>query len=437
MPNILVLHPGQVDYRRRAAALARAAFRDLDLCLILADDSITERDRDFFDDILVLPPAEEVRESFQILERYCADHAIDAVLSQSESSLLLGSLLAGSLALPGISPPAAHLCANKFRCRGELERAGVRVPRFQIVRDAAQVRAFARDSGFPIVLKGVASALGRLVTLVKSASEIDAAVERVSHGIRASLDIRRLCDFAALADIDLGCDPRREFLVEAYVHGDPVETDGLVVGSRPCSFGVSEQVLSKPPFFYIEGYLLPADRPASDLDAIERASSASLDALGVRETGYSIEMRIAAGVVSVIEVNGRLGWDEGFGDMFERAIGRHPALATLDVALGSALHIERRADVHCALAYASCYEEALVARVPTDAELASLSRTDVHVALATYEGACMHAPPHPDVVPHLAFALVSDPLSSRAAYCRAHETVRRLEFGLQPALLQR
>jgi hypothetical protein len=44
----------------------------------------------------------------------------------------------------------------------------------------------------------------------------------------------------------------------------------------------------------------------------------------------------------------------------------------------------------------------------------------------------MYAPPHPDVTPHLAYALATDPMSSRAAYERARAAVDRLEFALAP-----
>jgi len=433
MPNVLVLHPGPVSFRQERAARQRDYLREHDIRLILADDSLVASDHDFFDELIELPPAEQVARSYRILDRYCAEHEIDAVLSQSESSVLLGSLLYASASLPGITPSAAHACVNKFHCRRVLESAGVGVPRFALVHDARGVREFAREHGFPIVLKGVASALGRLVTLVRAADEIDRAVERVTRGIETSLDIERLCDFAALARIDLGCDPRREFLVETFAAGQPVETDGLVVGGNPCSFGVTEQVLSEPPRFFIEGYLAPADRSAEEIDAIEAASIAALAALGVDDAGYSIEMRIDRGAVKLIEVNGRLGWDEGFGDMFERVIGLHPVAAMLDLALGSTPSIDRREDVHCALAYTSCYEDMMVVRVPDAGELAALCSDDVDVGLATYSGARMHAPPHPDVAPHLAYALSVHPTSSRAAFTRAREVVRRLKFELRPA----
>jgi hypothetical protein len=431
MPRVLVLHPGTISFRQEQVARHREFLRENDIQLVLADDSLVDSDREWFDDCIALPPAERVRDALRILDRYCAEHDVDAVLSQSESSVLLGALVYRRLSLPGISPRAAHLCVNKHASRVALQRARVAVPRFGLARDAAGVRSLASDFGFPIVLKGVASALGRLVTLVKSAGEIDAAVARVSAGVARSLDIERLCDFADTAGLDPGCDPRREFLVEAFARGEPVETDGLVLGAKPCSFGVTEQVLSAPPRFYLEGYLSPAERPAHELASIERTSAAALAALCVENSGYSIEMRFDRGEASVIEVNGRLGWDEGFGDMFERTTGCQPMIATLHQALGFAPPVARREGAHCALAYASCYDDAIVERVPTAEELASLQDGRVTLGLATYEQARLHAPPHPDVSPHLAYALAEHATSSRAAFAVAQAAVRRVPFEIR------
>jgi len=190
-------------------------------------------------------------------------------------------------------------------------------------------------------------------------------------------------------------------------------------------------VLSAPPRFYLEGYLSPAERSAADVDAIERTSAAALLASAVEDSSYSIEMRIERGEASVIEVNGRLGWDEGFGDMFERTTGCQPMIATLHQALGLVPRIARREGVHCALAYASCYDDAIVERVPTAEELAALANGRVTIGLATYANARFHAPPHPDVAPHLAYALAEHPTSSRAAFAAAHAAVGRVPFGIR------
>ncbi len=432
MPTVLALYPGSVTFRVGQMKKHRPVLRELGVRVALGDDYVTDEDREVFDEVLELPACDRVEEGWRILERWLDSHPVDAVLAQSEPSILLGSLAARKLGLPGIRPGAALLTVSKLLCRRALDRAGVPQPRFALARSAADARAFARETGWPIVIKGTASALSRLVTLVPSETEVDAVVARTLADLPRATDIARLTSFARTAGIDLGYVPSREFLVESFARGAPVETDGIVVGSEPRSFGVTEQVLSQPLLFYLEGYLLPADRSRSEIDEIERVSDAALAALGVTDTGYSIEMRIHDGRASVIEVNGRLGWDEGFGDLFEVVTGSQPAFLCLQLALGARPGFERRTDVRCALAYQSTYGDGIIRRLPSRVEMAAIERGGVQVGTAVHEGERAHAPPHPDATPHLGWALATHPTSSRAAYERAREAVDRLRFEIAP-----
>jgi hypothetical protein len=270
------------------------------------------------------------------------------------------------------------------------------------------------------------------VTLVRSPEEVEASVARVRAGLPASTDLVRLASYARAAGIDLGYDPFAEFLVEAFAGGDPVETDGVVAGSEPLTFGVTAQVLSPPPLFFVEGYLLPADRPAAEIGAIERVSDAATRAVGLTDTGYSIEMKVRDGRPLVIEVNGRLGWDEGFGDLFEVVTGLQPAFACLQVALGARPSFARKTDVRAAVAYLSSYEDGVVRALPSSDALAAIEARGFRAGLAVHEEERIFAPPHPDATPHLAWALATDPRSSFAAFARARDAVRGLRFTLEP-----
>jgi len=432
MPTVLALYPGAVSFRVQQARRHRSTLRDLGVRLVLADDYLTDDDREVFDELVEMPPCDQVEEGRLVLERRFARGGLDAVLAQSESALLLGSLVTQELGLRGIRPEAALLTVSKALCRGALERAAVRQPRFSIARSAADVRAFAGEVDWPVVIKGTASALGRLVTLVRSPAEVEGAVERTLAALPTATDIVRLSSFARSAGIDLGHDPSREFLVEAFAPGIPVETDGIVFGTEPISFGVTEQVLSTPPLFFMEGYLLPADRSPAEIDEIERVSDAALAALGIGDTGYSIEMRLHEGRASVIEVNGRLGWDAGFGDMFEIVTGSQPAFACLQASLGIRPRIQRRRDVRCAVAYRSSYEDGMVASLPSAAQMAEIERDGVKAGPAVHVGERLHAPPHPDASPHIGWALAQHPTSSRVAYEKARAAVDRLRIEVVP-----
>jgi biotin carboxylase len=433
MTKVLAVYPGPISFRQAQVSLHKPILDALGIQLVLADDVIDAGDRDLFADAIQLPPPQHVGEALARIERWLASNAAHAVLAQSESGLFAGALVARKLGVPCISPEAALLTTSKHLCREVLERARVPQPRFALASTAADVRRFAGDVGYPVVLKGVASALARLVELVRDESALDGAVERMRAGLLTSVDIARLVDFGATARVDVGCDPRAQFLVEAFAKGAAVETDGVVAADEIRSFGVTEQALSKPPLFFMEGYLLPADRPAAEIEHVESVSNAALRALGVANTGFSIELRLDAGRASIIEVNGRLGWDEGFGDLFAAVTGAQPAFQALEIALGRASPFERRAGVHAAVAYACCYENGIVARVPDDEEIARVEREHgVRCGMAVDEGDRTFAPPHPDATPHLAFALATDGRSSRVAYSRARAAVDALRFEIAP-----
>jgi hypothetical protein len=437
MADVLVLYPGPASFRQAQVRAHRPLLAELGVRLILADDYQDDGDREAFDGVIALPPPAEVQAAHGVLARELAGRRIDGVLAQSESALGLGALFAAERGLPGPSPQAALCASSKLFARRALEAAGVPQPRYELARDARDVRRFGDAHGWPVVLKPAASALARLVALVRAPAEAGPAVERLLAALPASHDVRRLAGLGALAKIDLGHDPARSFLVESFERGAALEADGVLSGARAVGFGVTAQIMPAPPLFYFEGYLLPADLSERELALAERTSCDALRALELTDTGYSVELRVEARPdgprAAVIEVNGRLGWDAGFGDLFAAVRGAQPSFLSLQVALGVPVELAPRAGICAAVAYAVCYEDRVVTRVPSAAELEAVRRAHgVQAGLAVWPGERMHAPPSPEVTPHLGWCLATDPTSSRAAYARARAAVDALCFELAP-----
>lgn len=399
----------------------RQGLRARGVRVVLADDWIDPQDAAHFDAVVQVPPPERVGEAVAALARV----PFDAILAQSEAAILPGALLCAQRGLVGLSLDGALHCVGKHLARAAMARAGVPQPEFALVDSVAAVRRFAAGH-YPVVLKGVASAMSRLVTLVHADSEVDQAVARVQDRLPRSLDIARLQSFARASRLSLECEPTRAFLVERFAAGDPVETDGLVLGDAIACYGVTAQVMSPPPLFYVEGYLLPADH--ADTPAIRAAADAALRALGVRDTGFSVELRATAGGPRVIEVNGRLGEDDAFGDLFVRATGGEPFLHAAELALGGRPDVQS-ARAPCALAYRCWFAAGTVRAVPAAADL--IGDDAVRLGLCVGVGTAMHAPPHPDTFPHLAWALAQHPTSARIAYTRARTAADALAFDIE------
>jgi hypothetical protein len=197
------------------------------------------------------------------------------------------------------------------------------------------------------------------------------------------------------------------------------------------SFGITEQVHAASPSFFIEGYLAPADRPPEERARLEALTRAALAALGLTDTGYSIEFRSSAHASRLIEVNGRLGCDEGFGDLFETVLGSQPNLLAFLLAIGAEVP-EPQTLTRAAVAYRACYRAGRLARVPLDAELAELAAQGLLARRNVQAGALTRPPEHPDCHPHLAFVLARDERSSRAAFQRAQRAAQGLLFEHEP-----
>jgi hypothetical protein len=287
VPTILVLYPayGTVSCHR----IARYAQEIEGLRLVLADDEPTTSDDDLFHEVMELPPPRYLTEAYDLLRRWCDKRRPEGIFMQSERALLLGSILAREFGLKGPTVEAAHLCSNKYLQRVVLSRAGICNPQFSLAENADDVRHLARNFGFPLILKCVISTMSRLVTPIWNEEEIDPSVARMLNALPKSNDVFRLISFAQMAKVEMGCAPMSQFLVESFADGDMVETDGLAGGQAPFTFGVTEQVQSVNPPFFIEGYLFPAG--CTDNGPIEAVSNRIVEAIDLRYSGFSIELR--------------------------------------------------------------------------------------------------------------------------------------------------
>jgi hypothetical protein len=426
MKHLLALYPGLAGKRARYLAPHRWKLRLAGVRLILADEGFETGERELFHDTLVLPPPEDVTGSWARLRRYLDGHRVDAILAQSEPSLFLAGLAARHLGLPGPSLTGTLRTTCKGLTRTLLEEAGLPQPRFALARTADDVRRFAdAGSGWPVVLKAVASTRQRLVTVVRDPRRVERAVAELRRGLPQAVDVRRLVSYCALEGADAGCDPLRDFLVESFVHGIPLEVEGLVQGGVPHELASLEQMQRTDDSFFIDGYVLPAPRPAAELARLSELSGRALAALGVDHSGYSVEFRAGDAGPTLIEVNGRLGWDEGLGELFAAAGCPLPALAAARMALGRRLGdlSPRRC---AALAYHSQLEAGTVHRVPERVARFARGHGAQSCVCHVAPGDALYTMDHPASRPHLLHAIATDRHSSPRAYSRARAVVQQL-----------
>ena len=430
MKRVLVLYPGLVESRAAILRPHRWRLRLGGIRLTLADEEVVAGDAAAFHGVLELPAPEDAAAAWDALAAYLDRVPHDAIVAQSEPSLLLGARAAREFGLKGPSVAAAAATVIKPRTRAILHEAGVAQPQFTLARSAADVRRFGERVGWPVVIKGVASSRQRLVIRVRGSGDADEAVTQLCARMGTARDVRRLVAFTALEELDLGCDPFRDFLVESFAPGIPVECDGVVDGDRVHSFGVCEQIPSAQSEFFIDGYVLPARLAATARNELEQQTQRALRAIGFRNSGYSVEYRHEGSKARLIEINGRLGWDEGLSELHEEVCGALPAVVALRLALGKRI-AALRPRRHAALRYSSCLAGGVVERVPSAAELRAISSRQVSCEVHPDRGATLLPAEHPDSRPHVAHVLATDRDSSDRALGRAEAALTKIDVRVR------
>jgi biotin carboxylase len=173
--------------------------------------------------------------------------------------------------------------------RAAFAAAGVPQPGHRVLRPGDDAGALAAALGFPVVVKPLALSMSRGVIRADDAEAAAAAALRVR---------------AILADA--GEDPAQRLLVERFVPGAEVAVEALV---RDGTLEVLA-VFDKPdpldgPYFEETLYVTPSRLPASALEAVERETARSAEALGLRDGPVHAELRVHGDEVAVLELAAR------------------------------------------------------------------------------------------------------------------------------------
>jgi len=190
------------------------------------------------------------------------------------------------LGVEGMDPASAENFRDKARMKDALRRADVPCARHRLVADVAEARGFARDSGFPIVVKPPAGA-----------------------GARSTF---RVDDLAALEQTLATLRPARgrEVLLEEFVVGDESSFDTVSIDGRHVWHSLSHyaptplEVLRNDWIQWCVHVPREVDDPR--YDDIRRVAFRALDVLGMRTGVTHMEwFRRRDGSLAVSEVAAR------------------------------------------------------------------------------------------------------------------------------------
>ena len=129
----------------------------------------------------------------------------DCLIALSEFDIETGAFLRQALGIEGQQPEEASRLRDKVTMKRCVAEAGIPVPRFAALESPYQIRRFAREVGFPLVVKPRDGAASRGVMIVASQSELDGLLRgQAMEGLEC----------------------------EEYIEGDIYHVDGLAVAGE-------------------------------------------------------------------------------------------------------------------------------------------------------------------------------------------------------------
>ena len=102
---------------------------------------------------------------------------------------------------------------------------------------------------------------------------------------------------------------RDQVTLEAFVPGTEVSVEGLVVNGHFILFAVTDKLNTGVPYFFELGHVLPSRYSSERSREIEQYLQRCITAIGVVTSPIHAELKIADGVLEVIELHTRYGGD--------------------------------------------------------------------------------------------------------------------------------
>lgn len=235
-----------------------------------------------------------IEKGTQQIVDYAKEHALEAIVSVDDETMVLAAQVSSVLGLPHNSTESVFSTRNKFRMRERLFKAGLPSPEFRLFSIHEDPKQLASQVKFPCVLKPTFLAASR-------------GVIRANHSEEFKIAFRRIKNILDDPEVkSLGGEAANEILVEDYIPGKEVALEGLMMkGDLQVLALFDKPDPMEGPFFEETIYVTPSRLPPSLQGNITQSVSRSAQALGLMEGPIHAEMRLNEKGPWVIELASR------------------------------------------------------------------------------------------------------------------------------------
>lgn len=311
MTTLLIIGAGidQLPAYERAAALGiktvAVDFNPHAPAFAIADKHFVVSTRNIAD---VLKVAKEVNSSM----------GLDGVMTIGAEVSPTVSAVVEAFDLPGVSEHVAHLTTNKCARAEVFRKAEVSFPEYAVINR----KNFAHSLNYPVVIKPSDNSASRGVRIIENDNQLQAALPE------------------ALALSSDG-----NVIVEAYIPGDQISIEGVVVNGELHVTAIADRNYSRNPYYYPlmveDGGEMPTKHSTSTVENMCSAFAKAVAAVGIHTGPSKGDLIIAEnGRVYVIEVTSRLSGGGFCSRVVPRVNGINIVDATIMLAVGKVPDIE-------------------------------------------------------------------------------------------------
>jgi biotin carboxylase len=248
-------------------------------------------------DRLLLPAAASLDGALDLLRRGGLVDRVRGVVAVSDRHLDRGAAYTEALGTPGVTRRCVRLAADKAAMRGRLAEWRLSPVRWKAVHDAADLVAFARELGGPMIVKPVAGSGSR----------------RILHIDGPSSPV--IAEFGDQRDRESG------WIAEEFLAGPEVSVEAFSWRGHHQVLGITAK--RKGAHFVEMGHVFPADLPGPVRDAVSALVVRALSALEIDSAISHSEVILTADGPRLVETHPRVGGDR-IGRLVELVTGLHP-----------------------------------------------------------------------------------------------------------------
>lgn len=257
--------------------------RDLGFRVVVSDKNPKAPGFDVADDHIIASTYHP-DETVDAVEAFCRlKGPIDGVITIGCDAPLTVARVAERFGLVGIPVATAALAQDKLAMKIRFAEAGIPIPWFSPVRNSAELKVFAKQRDYQIVVKPVDSRGSR-------------GVQRLGPGT----------DFDAAFALARSQSPTSRVMVEAYLKGPQISTESVLVDGKGYTPGFSDrnyEYLDRyAPFFIENGGDLPSHLDEATQHAVRQTAEAAGRALGVSTGNIKGDIVVCDGKPHVIEL---------------------------------------------------------------------------------------------------------------------------------------